>query len=409
MILANLKEAYIENDLTVNGNIINNPDALLTDSKNILGAINEVKTEKANYVSTQIPYTEDWTLAQLVEWIASFPGMCTIGRIRIPNDLSPGGRVGWYRCFMALQNAPYGDYSVVGAIIFMDGDNVFYGHIAGTSEFTLTWYKLIRYSDLEGNMSNITFDCASAQRTIVFKNIGPDKIGVQLASGTPTGSADFLLWDSTRKTSIWSYDNNDFSFTFFSRVFLRGYAYMPTVVTSWLTARDSTNMLVFGTGTNTAGIYPTIRIQTQNGSWIIGTIAEDLWIGYVLNSRTSSGADVAFRHHSNGDFRISGNLYAKTSTVSVSDERDKKEISDLDADYSEQFIMKLNPVSYKFISGTSDRTHYGLVAQDVEMVLGELGKTTQDFGGVVIDDDKTYGLRYEEFLAPLIKLSLIHI
>ena len=48
MILANLKEAYIENDLTVNGNIINNPDALLTDSKNILGAINEVKTNIGN-------------------------------------------------------------------------------------------------------------------------------------------------------------------------------------------------------------------------------------------------------------------------------------------------------------------------------------------------------------------------
>ena len=90
-----------------------------------------------------------------------------------------------------------------------------------------------------------------------------------------------------------------------------------------------------------------------------------------------------------------------------------------------EFIKKLNPVSYKFNDGNSGRTHYGLISQDVETVLTNLGKTGIDFGGFckdkntrvetkpdengdIIDvnieeEGHTYSLRYEEFIGPLIK------
>ena len=120
-----------------------------------------------------------------------------------------------------------------------------------------------------------------------------------------------------------------------------------------------------------------------------------------------------------------------------------------------EFINKLNPVSYKFISGSvkyeqnwpnfiekeikagekdelgnlyledtiiqiqnpemppvvevipGKRTHYGLIAQDVKDTLDELNISTTDFAGYVAgnldEDDGSKGLRYHEFISPMIK------
>ena len=66
--------------------------------------------------------------------------------------------------------------------------------------------------------------------------------------------------------------------------------------------------------------------------------------------------------------------------------------------------MDLNPVTYKFINGTSDRFHSGFISQEIEEALIQSGLTTNDFAGFVkYNDPKTndekYGLRYEEFIA----------
>ena len=44
--------------------------------------------------------------------------------------------------------------------------------------------------------------------------------------------------------------------------------------------------------------------------------------------------------------------------------------------------------------------HYGLIAQDVKMVMDRLKIAKDAFGGYV--DGETLGLRYDEFIAPLI-------
>jgi hypothetical protein len=52
------------------------------------------------------------------------------------------------------------------------------------------------------------------------------------------------------------------------------------------------------------------------------------------------------------------------------------------------------------------RTHYGLIAQDVKTTLDEIGLTTNDFAGYVAGDvetDTDLGLRYEEFISPIVK------
>ena len=114
------------------------------------------------------------------------------------------------------------------------------------------------------------------------------------------------------------------------------------------------------------------------------------------------------------------NIRATNGSIVTSDRNEKNTIvaSDLGLD----FINKLSPVSYKFNNKT--RTHYGLIAQDIETLLGTLSKTATDFAGFCKDEIKIkteidedgnakevaldtpfdrYGLRYTEFIAPMIK------
>lgn len=106
-------------------------------------------------------------------------------------------------------------------------------------------------------------------------------------------------------------------------------------------------------------------------------------------------------------------IYSTSGTINTSDRNLKKDIESLDDKQTKEFVMKLNPVSYKFKDGESGRTHTGLIAQEVEETLYDIGLSEKDFAGLckdkkVVDDKETdeylYGLRYEEFISPLIKM-----
>ena len=108
------------------------------------------------------------------------------------------------------------------------------------------------------------------------------------------------------------------------------------------------------------------------------------------------------------------NMYLSGTTY-PSDRNQKNTI--VDSDLGLDFINRLSPVSYKYNNGTSGRTHYGLISQDVEDVLSDINKTGQDFAGFCKDEptdppkhdkdnpvtETRYGLRYTEFIAPMIK------
>lgn len=95
------------------------------------------------------------------------------------------------------------------------------------------------------------------------------------------------------------------------------------------------------------------------------------------------------------------NIYLNSAATVISDERTKENI--FESDLGLDFINKLNPVKYNKIDG--NRTHYGLIAQQVKSVLDEA--SIEDFGGWVISDvndpEGQQALRYEEFISPLIK------
>ena len=100
-------------------------------------------------------------------------------------------------------------------------------------------------------------------------------------------------------------------------------------------------------------------------------------------------------------------IYATNGTIQTSDQQEKNTITE--SDLGIDFIKRLTPKSYIFNGKT--RTHYGLIAQDVETVLGDISKPTSGFAGFIKDDiseeqdgsEYRYGLRYTEFVAPLIQ------
>jgi hypothetical protein len=94
-------------------------------------------------------------------------------------------------------------------------------------------------------------------------------------------------------------------------------------------------------------------------------------------------------------------VWSATGTIQTSDARHKTDIvpSDLGLD----FIRQIEPVRFQW-KGGDNRTHYGLVAQQVAEVAARLDV---DFGGHVLADPDDAGsqqaLRYDQFIAPLIK------
>ena len=100
-------------------------------------------------------------------------------------------------------------------------------------------------------------------------------------------------------------------------------------------------------------------------------------------------------------------IYATNNVIQTSDRNEKNTIKD--SDLGLDFVKQLSPKSYKFNNKT--RTHYGLIAQDIETVLNDINKPSSDFAGFIktdVSEEKDgssykYGLRYNEFIAPLIK------
>jgi hypothetical protein len=89
-------------------------------------------------------------------------------------------------------------------------------------------------------------------------------------------------------------------------------------------------------------------------------------------------------------------IYATNATIQTSDGRLKTIMGREDLGLN--FINSLNPVKYKWKDG-GERMHHGLVAQDVEKALAG-----RDFAGLIKDKETgSYGLRYNELIAPLIK------
>ena len=151
-------------------------------------------------------------------------------------------------------------------------------------------------------------------------------------------------------------------------------------------------------GVNGAGYF-----QLNGNHAYFGTM--DSW------ASTSNGYRPSIRPATDNAYEIGGldkrwkNIYAANGVIQTSDRRKKRDIEYGLSQY-DGFFDRLRPSSYKLVGG--DRTHTGLVAQDIESLLAECGIDTMDFAGFVKSEreDGTgydYGLRYSEFIPLLIE------
>lgn len=185
------------------------------------------------------------------------------------------------------------------------------------------------------------------------------------------------------------------------------------------------------TGQGTSGnrcefnYYNTISLHSISSGYGIDTDwAPNSDNTYNLGQATSAGY---------GANRRWQRLYSNNTTISTSDVRLKKDVSD--SPLGLDFITALRPVNYRWITGRQEvvkdangngiiigetpegkpifemqaipgqRLHYGFIAQEVKAVLDASG--VEDFAGWVQDDtsdpDSTQSLSYEQFIAPLVK------
>lgn len=109
------------------------------------------------------------------------------------------------------------------------------------------------------------------------------------------------------------------------------------------------------------------------------------------------------------------NLYCKNGTIQTSDRNEKMNIADMSEQYANAIIDDASPKTYMMLNNESGRTHAGMIAQDLEEQLLKNGMSSKDFAGFikyqkedangVPTNEYGYGIRYEEYIAPLIKYS----
>jgi carbonic anhydrase/acetyltransferase-like protein (isoleucine patch superfamily) len=162
---------------------------------------------------------------------------------------------------------------------------------------------------------------------------------------------------------------------------------------------EALNSNTTGTGNTAVGKNAMIGNATGSNNIAIGFNSD------VANNVSNSAA-IGYGAYVNASNKIVlGNSNATTvggygNWSNYSDRRLKENIVYTDK-LGLNFITHLKPVSYNYIKDTNKRRHDGLIAQDVEQTLKDLGL---EFSGLIIDDDKdkTQNLSYAEFVIPLI-------
>lgn len=140
------------------------------------------------------------------------------------------------------------------------------------------------------------------------------------------------------------------------------------------------------------------------------------WVNATNVWQTRSNGICPSSSGKNCGFSNSSNRWSDVRSSNFGGSSDRKEKNTIvTSDLGLDFINKLKPVSFKWNDGNAGRTHYGLVAQDVEDLLPDFGKTAMDFAalckdtftkddnGNEVDPYDVYSLRYMEFISPLVK------
>ena len=268
------------------------------------------------------------------------------------------------------------------------------------SNLTIDGHELVDYDSLAKSvLGSYTRSTVTANRALVSSSSG--KLSASSITSTELGYLDGVTSNIQTQLNGKAASSHSHSYVPLSGGTITG----NLTVNSSLTC----NSRITVTGTN----YP--HFYASDATCTIGKDASNQLC--IQGGTIRPGGDGA-QNLGNGSHRWAV-VYAKSGSINTSDKNEKKDIQELEEQYSKDIIMGLKPVSYKFIKNDSNRTHNGFIAQDIEESLTSMGITTQDFAAVCkwqkvycedgvndipIEGEYSYGLRYEELIAPLVKV-----
>lgn len=217
--------------------------------------------------------------------------------------------------------------------------------------------------------------------------------GESVLYNNTTGYGNCSFGDNSMRNNISGFNNSAFGYqallnanSIYNSVF--GYQAGLTLTTgNGNTALGYQSFYNATTGSNN------IVLGYQSG-WNISTGNNNLVIGTQATVPNGSG-DNQIRL-GNTSITYAGIQVAWTVT---SDRRLKKNI--LSSNLGLSFINKLRPVSYTRRNDETNKTEYGLIAQEVEDALKQEG--TENTGMLTVTNEGEYQLRYNDLIAPMIK------
>jgi hypothetical protein len=263
-----------------------------------------------------------------------------------------------------------------------NGFNTFIGLEAGN--FTMS-----------GSGTNASFNTGVGYKSLYSLTIGNfnSALGVQSLSYNTTGYDNSAFGESSLYSNTTGFYNSAFgSNSLYSNT--TG-SYNSAFGNVALYNSTGSYNSAFGHGSlyyNTSGSYNTAIGYLAGSDITIGS--NNIAIGYNAQVPTNSA---------NNQIRL-GNTNISYAGIQVawtvtSDRRYKDNITPLGLGLG--FISKLNPVSYVRKNDEKGKTEYGLIAQEVEEVLKELG--IENHGMLTVTDEGMYELRYNDLIAPMIK------
>lgn len=273
-------------------------------------------------------------------------------------------------------------------------------------------YYMTNYNDgyihynatLNNSSTRIPFQLAwpDNEQNINFVDAGSNSLTVSLGKGGSGNSNAVFMFDRTNNVNVWAYNSETKAFNIYQK-----------------TTMNHTF------GNNVGLVWNRARIYSPGGQMLYICGSEEtnyrLWLG-VFNAMWSFAPEKPYVTLGQPNYKWA-EIYSTNSAISTSDFKEKKDIETLDSEKMEMFVNALDPVSYKLINGESGRTHHGMIAQQVEEAMTAAGMTDMDFAGFIkspkynnvekedgstesipVEGEYVYGLRYEEFVAPLVSV-----
>lgn len=133
------------------------------------------------------------------------------------------------------------------------------------------------------------------------------------------------------------------------------------------------------------------------GFWVSGTAVYAVSSGAAMQSGSAK-----ISASSNGAISLSASYIEASVSITVPSDVDVKHDISYDLDKYEDMYNALLPCTFKYNNGTSDRDHWGFIAQDFKGALIDNGLTTQEAAAYVEHEDignGSCGIRYSEFIS----------